>query len=299
MSLLDRLERTRFGKFGIPNLMRYVIGVNIVGILISLVNPMFYYSYLSLDIASILHGQVWRIFTFVLSPSGQFGGTGMVSLLWFAIWIFVYYSIGTNLERMWGTFRFNLFYFGGLLLVVIMTFVFYLFLQLGWMPDVVTAYNDYKFSANIMDDLNQTMFLAFAFAFPDAQFLVYFIIPVKAKWLSIVYLLMDGYMFVRYLMSGYYYSAAVILVLLLNFFIFYFMGRGSLTPKQAYHQKKRKMEYKKKTAPTQGSVPRHHCVICGRTDVDSPQLEFRYCSKCEGNYEYCSEHLFTHEHVHH
>ena len=119
MSLLDRLERTRFGKFGIPNLMRYVIGVNIVGILISLVNPTFYYSYLSLDIASILHGQVWRIFTFVLSPSGQFGGTGMVSLLWFAIWIFVYYSIGTNLERMWGTFRFNLFYFGGLLLVVI------------------------------------------------------------------------------------------------------------------------------------------------------------------------------------
>jgi len=76
---------------------------------------------------------------------------------------------------------------------------------------------DYMLSANIMDDLNQTMFLAFAFAFPDAQFLVYFIIPVKAKWLSIVYLLMDGYMFVRYLMSGYYYSAAVILVLLLNF----------------------------------------------------------------------------------
>ena len=76
MSLLDRLERTRFGKFGIPNLMRYVIGVNIVGILISLVNPMFFYSYLSLDVASILHGQVWRIFTFVLSPSGQFGGTG-------------------------------------------------------------------------------------------------------------------------------------------------------------------------------------------------------------------------------
>ena len=232
MSLLDRLERTRFGKFGIPNLMRYVIGVNIVGILISLVNPMFYYSYLSLDIASILHGQVWRIFTFVLSPSGQFGGTGMVSLLWFAIWIFVYYSIGTNLERMWGTFRFNLFYFGGLLLVVIMTFVFYLFLQLGLVPNAATAYTDYMLSANIMDDLNQTMFLAFAFAFPDAQFLVYFIIPVKAKWLSIVYLLMDGYMFVRYLMSGYYYSAAVILVLLLNFFIFYFMGRGSLTPKQ-------------------------------------------------------------------
>lgn len=109
---------------------------------------------------------------------------------------------------MWGTFRFNLFYFGGLLLVVIMTFVFYLFLQLGLVPNAATAYTDYMLSANIMDDLNQTMFLAFAFAFPDAQFLVYFIIPVKAKWLSIVYLLMDGYMFVRYLMSGYYYSGS-------------------------------------------------------------------------------------------
>jgi len=95
MSLLDRLERTRFGKFGIPNLMRYVIGVNIVGILLSLVNPTFYYSYLSLDIASILHGQIWRIFTFVLSPSGQFGGTGMVSLLQSG---FLYII---RLERIW------------------------------------------------------------------------------------------------------------------------------------------------------------------------------------------------------
>ena len=291
MNYLNKLER-KIGKYAIPNLSLWLVVTYALGYLMMYMTPGII-SYLMLEPAMVLRGQVWRLVTWVLIPPS----TG--NIFFYIIMIMLYYSLGTALERTWGTFRFNLFYFGGLLLVVIMTFIFYLFLQLGLVPNAATAYMDYMLSANIMDDLNQTMFLAFAFAFPDAQFLVYFIIPVKAKWLSIVYLLMDGYMFVRYLMSGYYYSAAVILVLLLNFFIFYFMGRGSLTPKQAYHQKKRKMEYKKKTAPTQGSVPRHHCVICGRTDVDSPQLEFRYCSKCEGNYEYCSEHLFTHEHVHH
>ena len=288
MNWLNKLER-KFGRYAVPNLIVYLIGAYSVGFVLNMVAPNIL-GFLNFQPYYILHGQIWRLITWILMPTDS-------NIIFLLIMMMFYYQLGTALERAWGTFRFNLFYFGGLLLVVIMTFVFYLFLQLGLVPNAATAYTDYMLSANIMDDLNQTMFLAFAFAFPDAQFLVYFIIPVKAKWLSIVYLLMDGYMFVRYLMSGYYYSAAVILVLLLNFFIFCFMGRGSLTPKQAYHQKKRKMEYKKKTAPTQGSVPRHHCVICGRTDVDSPQLEFRYCSKCEGNYEYCSEHLFTHEHV--
>ena len=290
MNWLNKLER-KFGRYAVPNLIVYLIGAYSVGFVLNMVAPNIL-GFLNFQPYYILHGQIWRLITWILMPTDS-------NIIFLLIMMMFYYQLGTALERAWGTFRFNLFYFGGLLLVVIMTFIFYLFLQLGLVPNAATAYMDYMLSANIMDDLNQTMFLAFAFAFPDAQFLVYFIIPVKAKWLSIVYLLMDGYMFVRYLMSGYYYSAAVILVLLLNFFIFYFMGRGSLTPKQAYHQKKRKMEYKKKTAPKQGSVPMHHCVIFGRTDVDSPQLEFRYCSKCEGNYEYCSEHLFTHEHVHH
>ncbi len=298
MSVLDRMERSRFGRFGIPNLMKYVIGVNIAGAILGIVNLDFYYRYLSLNVEAILHGQVWRLITFVLCPSEQIGGNSVISLLWFAIWVFVYYSIGSNLEKMWGTFRFNLFYFGGLLWVIVMTFVFYFLLRQGWMPDFMSAYMDYLRAANVMEYLNQTMFIAFAFTFPNAQFLLYFVIPVKAKWFSILYLLMDGYVFISCLRVGYYYSAATILVLLLNFLLFFLLGRGGLSPKQAFQQKKRKVEYKRKAAPKH-TGPRHRCVICGRTEFDAPELEFRFCSKCEGNYEYCSEHLFTHEHVHH
>ena len=298
MNILDRIERSRLGKIGIPNLMRYVIAINIAGAILGVVNPGFYYSYLSLDVDAVLHGHIWRLVTFVLCPSGQMSGNSIISLLWFAIWVFVYYSIGSNLERMWGTFRFTFFYFSGLLWVVVMTFVFFFLLRQGWMPNLMAAYMDYLSSSNVMEYLNQTMFIAFAFTFPDARFLLYFVIPVKAKWFSIIYLVMDGYVFVSCLMQGFYYSAAVILILLLNFFLFYFMGRGALSPQQAFQQKKRKVEYQRKAAAKQVG-PRHRCVICGRTEVDAPDLEFRFCSKCEGNFEYCSDHLFTHEHVHH
>lgn len=298
MNLLDKLERSRFGRFGIQNLMKYVIVVSAVGAVLGIVNPIFYIRYLSLDVNAILHGQVWRLVTFVLAPSEHIGDNPFVNLLWFAIWAFVYYSIGSNLERIWGTFRFNLFYFGGLLWVIVMTFLFFFFLNMGWIPNMEVAVLDYSYSASVMDYLNQTLFIAFAFTLPNAQILFYFVIPVRAKWFSIIYIVMDGYIFVKCLMDGLYYSAALILVLLLNFFLFYLMGRGSFSPKQAYQQRKRRVEYRKKAEPRRVG-PRHRCAICGRTDQDSPQLEFRFCSKCEGNYEYCSEHLFTHEHVHH
>ena len=298
MTLLDKMERSRFGRFGIPNLMKYVIAVNLLGAVLGVMNLDFYYQYLRLDVDEVLHGQVWRIVTFVLTPMDQVGESPFMNLLWFAIWAFVYYSIGSNLEKLWGTFRFNLFYFGGLLWVIVMTFVFYLLLTQGWIPNMPVAYMDYSVSSSVMEYLNQTLFIAFAFTLPNAQILFYFVIPVRAKWFSVLYLVMDGYVFVKCLMGGLYYSAALIVVLLLNFFLFYLMGRGSFSPKQAYQQRRRKVEYKKKAAPKQAGA-RHRCVICGRTEEDVPGMEFRFCSKCEGNYEYCADHLFTHEHIHH
>jgi hypothetical protein len=276
--------------------MKYVCIVNIVGAVLGIVAPQVYYNYLSLDVYAILHGQIWRIVTFVLSPSDQIGSSPLINLVWAAIWIFVYYSIGSNLEQMWGTFRFNLFYFGGLLWVLVTTFVFYFILSNGWLG--MTALLDYSTGTDVIGYLNQTMFLAFALTFPDAQILFYFVIPIKAKWFSVIYLLLDGYTLFVCFRAGQYYTAAVILVLLLHFFLFFFLSRGSATPKQAYREKKRKQEYRRKVEPRQ-TGPRHRCVICGRTEADAPHLEFRYCSKCEGNYEYCSEHLFTHEHVRH
>lgn len=297
MNLLDRMERSKFGRFCIPNLMRYVIIVCGAGAVLGIINPFFYVQYLSLDVEAILHGQVWRLVTFVICPSEMLGANPFINLIWFGIWAYVYYSIGINLERIWGTFRFNLFYFGGLLWVIIMTFVFYFLWNMGWIPNT-WAYIDYLSSASVMEYMNQTLFIAFAFTLPNAQILFYFIIPVRARWFSIIYLVMDGYVFIRCVMGGQYYSAALILVLLLNFFLFYLMGRGSFSPRRTYLQRRRKVAYKRKVEPEQVG-PRHRCAICGRTEEDAPELEFRFCSKCEGNYEYCSEHLFTHAHVHH
>lgn len=303
MTLLDKMERSRFGRFGIPNLMKYVIAVNLAGALLGLMNPALYFDFLCLDVDAILDGQVWRLLTFVFEPAEQIGEIPLMNFLWFAVWAFVYYSIGTSLEKMWGTFRFNLFYFGGLLLVIVMTFVYYLFFMQAWEASTGDALvffykQQYPISGSIMEYLNHTLFIAYAFTFPNAQFLFYFVIPVRAKWFSVVYLVLDGYTFVRCLMDRQYYSAALIVVLLLNFFLFYLMGRGSFSAKQAYQQRKRKVEYKKKAAPNPAGA-RHRCVICGRTEEDVPGMEFRFCSKCEGNYEYCADHLFTHEHVHH
>ena len=63
---------------------------------------------------------------------------------------------------------------------------------------------------------------------------------------------------------------------------------------------KRKQKFKSdmKTAQAEKIRLTHHkCAVCGRTEKDDPNLEFRYCSKCEGNLEYCMDHLYTHKHV--
>lgn len=297
MNFIDRLER-KFPGFGIPDLMRYVIIVNIAGFIISVVSPSFYYSYLGLDIYAVLHGQVWRLFTFVLYPSVATGGSYFAALLMFAIWMYVYYSIGMSLERIWGTFRFTLFYFAGILFIILVTFAaYFIMLGVGGIPPrMLSAY--LEMSATL-EHLNSSLFLAYALIFPNAQFLVYFVVPVKAKWLAAVWLLLDGYTVVQGIIAGNYFGVVMIVGALLNVALFLIFGRGKPGVQGAYRQKKRKVQYKKKVheAAPDGTI--HKCAICGRTEKDAPGLEFRYCSKCDGNYEYCSDHLFTHEHVHH
>jgi len=144
--------------------------------------------------------------------------------------------------------------------------------------------------------INMSILLAFAATFPNVQVLLMFIIPVKMKWMGIVY----GVMLVLQLLNGtglpmgdlFYRSA--IAVSLLNFVIFYVKSRNKIhmTPKQMKRRQQFKQEVKKST-----KITRHKCAVCGRTEEDDPNLEFRFCSKCEGNYEYCQNHLFTHEHV--
>lgn len=305
MNFIDKLER-KFPRFGITGLMKYVICINIAGVVLGLIDASgvfdtpIYYNYLSLNFDAIFHGQVWRLVTFILYPMYDFGSRSMfVNLMWFALWAYVYYFFGTMLERLWGKFRFTLFYLSGIIFVILATLVFYL-INIGMYGSDGSSLMGYIYAMGVsLEYLNETLFLAYALMFPNSEFRLYFLIPVKAKWLALVSFVLLGYHLVRFIISGAYYGVALIVGALINLGLFFLFARGKQSVKGQYEQRKRKQEFRKRSRPVEGGSggARHRCAICGRTDQDAPMLEFRYCSKCNGNYEYCSDHLFSHEHV--
>lgn len=269
MSFLDKLER-KFGKYAIPNLMRYIIILYALGMFLRIFAPGVYETYFMLDASMILKGQIWRIFTFLLQcPSN--------SIFFFVITLYFYYMIGSVLERTWGSFRFNVYYFTGVLGTVVAAILVYL----------ITGHVYYLDTTFI----NASLFLAFAFEYPDMEVLLMFILPIKMKWMAYASMLMYVVNFVQGSMG----TRIAIIVSLLNFILFFssIIRRKGYTPKQAH----RKMKYNKAVNQARKSQSRHKCAVCGRTDADDESLEFRFCSRCNGNYEYCQDHLFTHQHV--
>lgn len=286
MRFIDKLER-KYRKYGISNLTMYIIGCYVLGYILQMFNPRIM-SMLSLEPALILRGQIWRLVTWIISPPGGGG-----NILFFAIAIlFFYYPIGNALERSWGAFRYTLYIFSGMVFTVIGAFLLY-FLTGGALTGLGTViFSTYYISLSI--------FLAFALSYPDMEVLLWFIIPIKMKWMAILYAVIVMYDIFKYVRVGAWFMAVPIVASLLNFVIF-FLGTRDMSrynPKEV----KRKQEFKKAMAgsrvnPSTGSVAKHKCAICGRTELDNPDLEFRFCSKCNGNYEYCQDHLFTHTHV--
>lgn len=298
MKWFMKMEK-KFGKYAIHNLMRYMTAISIAGTLLGLFRPEIYYNYLSLNVYEILHGQVWRLVTFLLYPSLQVNSGFLINVVFYGLMLYIFLWIGGVLEQAWGSFRFNMFYFCGILLQVLVMFAYYFILLHANGTEVgqIVGYNlAWQFD---MDDLNYSMFLVFAFLFPNVQFLLYFVIPVKARWLAIINLIVYAWDIIVCLQEGTYtsyMSMFLLIAVLLNFVVFYFIAKNPQGVGAAIRQKKRRVVYKE-MAREHEAKPRHRCAVCGRTEKDSPQLEFRYCSKCEGNHEYCSDHLFTHEHV--
>ena len=285
MKFLNRLER-RFGRFAIPNLMKYIAGIFILGILLGIVPNDRVNSLLALDFALVMKGQVWRLITWIIPISSMNG------ILWLVISIYFYYIIGNALENAWGAFRFNLYIFSGILFNLLSSLITYLIIGVSIRPSLSFVCG--------------TMFFAFAAIYPNMQFMMYFIIPIKAKYLAwfqgAVYL----YTVFTYIISG---AAVMIIPLAIsfaNFFIFFFATRNyqRISPSE-YRRKatyRRQMNEGRKSGNVtefrgKNVITRHKCAVCGRTELDNDQLEFRFCSKCDGNYEYCMDHLFTHEHV--
>lgn len=274
MNWLNKLER-KFGRYAIHNLTMYLIGGYVIGYGIRMFVPNLQYM-LTLEPGMILQGQVWRLISWVLiAPSG--------SIFTLVIMALLYYSLGTALERAWGAFRYNVYIFSGILFTVIGAFVLYLIT--GGMVGMGGAFSTYY--------INMSIFLAFAVSYPNMELLLYFILPIKMKWMAYVY----GAIILYSLVKGNIATRIVIIASLLNFVVFFLSSRNvkPYTPKE----KKRKADFKKQSRPhmTYPNGARHRCAVCGRTELDDPTLEFRFCSKCKGNYEYCQDHLFIHQHV--
>lgn len=284
MNWLNKLER-RFGKYAIPNLIVWLIGAYTVGFVLNLVNPGIL-KYLILSPYHILHGQVWRLVTWIFMPTD----TNLIFLLIMAMF---YYQLGMVLERTWGTFRFNVYIFGGMLFTVIGAFLLYLIMYVVYGGGMAES-NSYLIALGMSTNyINMSIFLAFAVMYPDMQVMLYFIIPIKMKWMAIVYGVITLYDFI---VSGWAGRIAIFMSLL-NFIIFFLSTRNlsRYTPHEI-HRRQQFRSQMRKPGPGSG-VTKHKCAICGRTELDGPNLEFRFCSKCEGNYEYCQDHLFTHQHI--
>ena len=284
--------RNRFDRFcfrhrdkGIPNLMMYIaLGSALVYIINMIDKTYTLYNILCFDRTAILQGQIWRLFTYPLVFD-------MGGLLYTAIGLICYYSLGRAIENSWGTFRFNLFYFTGMLLMNIYCMIF-----------GCSASADY---------LNLSLFLAYATMYPDAQFLFLFIIPVKARIFALLDLLLMVFGLVMYPFPYNLFSV----IALANYFLFFGKDVVNVFP-MSWRMNTRRLfrkgpakQQKAKTIPFanagsyQATVAKpqapytHKCTICGRTDVSDPELEFRYCSRCKGYHCYCQDHISNHSHV--
>ncbi len=266
-------------RFGINNLMLYIVfGTLAVWLLGAMDRTNLLESYLAFDAAAVLHGQVWRIVTFVLIPES--GG------IWLLLFLYFYYFIGSTLEREWGSGRFTIYYLMGMLLTVVYGFVTYF----------VTG-RSYLMTANY---INLSMFFAFATLFPDNRVLLFYFIPIKIKWLAIVDALYFVYAIFEGLGRGQGMMSFLPLVAILNYFLFcgdtLFRSVAPRSREQRqstinFKRAARKINYEQKT---RGYTRK--CAVCGRTDTDYPELEFRYCSRCKGVHCFCQDHINNHVH---
>ena len=272
---LDKMER-RFGRYAIRNLTMYLLAGYAIGYLLSFTMPQLL-TYFTLEPALILKGQVWRLLSWVIIPPND-------NIIFVIFMMLLYYSLGNTLESYWGAFRYNVYIFSGILFTVIGAFI--VNGLIGGITGFGSLYSTYY--------INMSIFLACASIMPDYLLLLYGIIPIKMKWLAVL----DVVLLAVDAVQGGLIIRIVIIASLLNFIIFFFCNRNlrGHSPKQAARRKKFQKQISRPQNQYAGGA-KHRCAVCGRTELDNPTLEFRYCSKCNGNYEYCQDHLFTHEHV--
>ena len=265
---IDKFDRFchRHARWGIRNLMLFIAIGNAVVFVADLftANSEFHLTpMLWMDPGLILQGEVWRLVTFVLIPPS--------TMLWLLtpLVIYMYYWMGRSIEAEWGQLKLTLYYLAGMAVVIAASFIF--------RRPATGA------------DLNLSLFLAMATLFPEVQIRIYFVIPVKMKWLALLY---GGIVLLTVVAS----RSLLPLLPLVNYLIFFLPGFIRFARRRGKTEK-RAIEFKselRRAKKAKGFL--HQCAVCGMTDTDFPDMEFRYCSLCAGYECYCSEHIRGHEH---
>ncbi len=254
MNWANQLER-RFGKFAIHGLTRWIVLFNAMGYIALHLNPQMA-EWLCMDGQAVLNGEWWRLFTYLFLPPN-------LSPLWIVFALYFTFMVGEGLEQEWGAFRLNLYYLIGMMATTVIAFFF--------TPGSVT---------NIY--LNTSLFLAFATVFPNFEILLFFILPVKMKWMGLFTAVMLGFNFMVQPLGG----KCAILISLANYFLFF----ASTIREQVglRRQVARARSHYRAQALTSQDTSFHCCKICGKTEVSYPDMQFRVASDDE---EYCLEHL--------
>ena len=258
MRLLDRLER-KLGRYALPRLTT-VLAIGQALVWSVAVNQPQFLQKLVLVPELVMHGEAYRLVSFLFVPP---------SLDWLALFgVYLFYLMGSALESTWGDFRYNV------------------YILIAYSATLVVAWC-YPENPATGTFIGGSVFLAFAYLYPDFTIMLFFILPVKVKWLALLTWLGFGYTMI----FGGWESRALAFTGVANFFLFF----GTSLYHKARHGK-RKMERHIQAIRDERKAF-HRCTVCGITEKEDRHMDFRYCSKCHGNREYCAEHLRNHEHV--
>ena len=270
-------------RFGIPNLMLYVVVGNAIVWLFTMITSLSgagasILDYLYFSPYHILHGQIWRLVTFIIIPNS----TSILALIFF----YFYYMIGRTVEAQWGPGKFTIYFFSGVLLTVLYGFFCYFVFHVNMAVSAEYIY--------------LSLFFSFATMYPEMRVLLFFIIPLKIKWLAIV----DALFFLYNVVVNPFPFNLLPIIAILNYLIFCggwlvdaakrLFGKGAAQQRQNtvnFHNEVRRMQQEER----QKTYTRR-CEVCGRTDTDYPDLEFRYCSRCQGYHCFCMDHINNHRH---
>ena len=266
-------------RFGLPNLMLYIVIGNAAMYLLGRMDTTnTLTSFLLFDPQLILRGQVWRLITFLFIPSSG-------NVFYFALSLYFYFFIGRSLEQQWGSAKFSCYY-------RFMTLITILFGFVSWLCGAAVY-----LTATYM---NLSMFFAFAVLYPEARVLLFFFIPIKVKYLGLAALAFYVFEIVITPFPANLLPATAIISCMIFCWseISWYLSRS----RSVYRTQNsaQTLNFKKEARRARRDQAergyRHKCEVCGRTDTDHPELEFRYCSRCAGYHCFCQDHINCHEH---